>query len=233
MINDAEGQSQKGNRPVLSESQEDYLKQIFLLEERRGKVGTKELANRLGVRPASVTEMVGRLAQHDLVEHRPYKGVTLTPAGRRVALEVLRHHRLLETYLVQELGYSWDEVHEEAERLEHVISERFEARIAEAMGHPTHDPHGDPIPGKDLSMPAKDFWVRLDSLTEGEFGELVRVGAQDRASLRILEDMGIRLGSSLEMVSSRKSAVRIKMSDSELDLPADLARSLWIERIEE
>ena len=133
-------------RPELSEAQEDYLKQIFLLEEDGSRVATQALAGRLGVRPASVTEMVGRLAHLGLVEHARYQGVSLTPIGRRIALEMLRHHRLLETYLVRELGYDWDEVHDEAERLEHVISERFERRIAEAMGHPTRDPHGDPIP---------------------------------------------------------------------------------------
>ena len=118
-------------RPELSEAQEDYLKQIFLLEEAGGKVATQALAGRLRVRPASVTEMVGRLAQLGLVEHARYQGVSLTSLGRRVALEMLRHHRLLETFLVRELGYEWDEVHDEAERLEHVISERFEERIAE------------------------------------------------------------------------------------------------------
>ena len=117
---------------VLSEAQEDYLKQIFILGEGRQKVGTQTLAHRLEVRPASVTEMVGRLAQLGLVEHARYRGVSLTDSGRRVALEMLRHHRLLETFLVEVLGYEWDQVHEEAERLEHVISERYEARIAEA-----------------------------------------------------------------------------------------------------
>jgi DtxR family Mn-dependent transcriptional regulator len=232
MIGDAEIPRRGDHRPALSESQEDYLKQILLLQGRRGKVGTKELANRLGVRPASVTEMVGRLAQLELVEHRPYKGVTLTSSGRRVAMEMVRHHRLLETYLVQELGYSWDEVHEEAERLEHVISERFEARIAEAMGHPTHDPHGDPIPDAELTMPVDGNRVRLDALAAGERGELVRVGVQDRQNLGVLEDSDLSLGQTLEVVGSETDSIRIRVSGTEIDLPADLARRLWIERNE-
>lgn len=218
------------DRPTLTESQEDYLKQILLLQERHGKAGTKELANRLQVRPASVTEMVGRLGQLGLVEHIRYQGVTLTPAGRRVALEMLRHHRLLETYLVQELGYSWDQVHEEAERLEHVISERFEKRIAEAMGHPTHDPHGDPIPGVDLQMPQDESWVRLDALVSGDRGRLVRVGAQDRDSLKSLQRLGIALGGPIEFVEGDETSVSVKLGTGRQVLPVALARRLWVER---
>lgn len=220
----------ESERPTLSESQEDYLKQILLLQERRGKAGTKELANRLRVRPASVTEMLGRLAQLGLVEHIRYQGVTLTPSGKRVALEMLRHHRLLETFLVQELGYSWDQVHEEAERLEHVISERFETRIAEALGHPTHDPHGDPIPGANLQMPAEETWLRLDALAVGDRGELVRVGAQDRDSLRSLQRLGVALGSRVEVIELYEASVSVTVGRDRQVLPMSLARRLWVER---
>ncbi len=220
----------ESERPTLSESQEDYLKQILLLQERRGKAGTKELANRLRVRPASVTEMLGRLAQLGLVEHIRYQGVTLTPSGKRVALEMLRHHRLLETFLVQELGYSWDQVHEEAERLEHVISERFETRIAEALGHPTHDPHGDPIPGANLQMPAEETWLRLDALAVGDRGELVRVGAQDRDSLRSLQRLGVALGSRVEVIELDEASVSVTVGRDRQVLPMSLARRLWVER---
>ena len=217
-------------RRALSESQEDYLKQILLLQERHGKAGTKELATRLGVRPASVTEMLGRLAQQGLVEHTRYQGATLTSGGKRVALEMLRHHRLLETYLVQQLGYSWDEVHEEAERLEHVISERFETRIAEAMGHPTHDPHGDPIPGEDLEMPSDDRWVRLDSLSSGDRGALARVGAQDRESLKSLLELGVVPGSAVEVIESGESSIRVMLGEDQQVFSVALARQLWVER---
>lgn len=217
-------------RLALSESQEDYLKQILLLQERHGKAGTKDLATRLDVRPASVTEMLGRLAQQGLVEHTRYQGATLTSSGRRVALEMLRHHRLLETYLVQQLGYSWDEVHDEAERLEHVISERFETKIAEAMGHPTHDPHGDPIPGEDLEMPSIEDWVRLDALGSGERGELARVGAQDRESLKALMEMGVVPGRPVEILERGEASVRVNLDGEQQIFSTALARQLWVER---
>ena len=174
---------ERSRRADLSESQEDYLKQIFLLGGDVQRVNTQALSRRLRVKPASVTEMVGKLAQLDLVEYAPYRGVTLTDEGRRVALEMLRHHRLIETFLVEVLGYDWDQVHDEAERLEHVISERFEARIAEAMGHPTRDPHGDPIPTTNLDLPTDDSWVRLGELPVGGQAVLMRVGAQDPDNL--------------------------------------------------
>ena len=229
-MNNLESIHREAGRPALTEAQEDYLKQILLLQERHGKAGTKELANRLRVRPASVTEMLGRLGQLGMVEHIRYQGVTLTPSGRRVALEMLRHHRLLETYLVRELGYSWDQVHEEAERLEHVISERFETRIAEAMGHPTHDPHGDPIPGEDLQMPPDESWVRLDALGSGDRGELVRVGAQDRDSLKTLQRLGVALGSPVEVTETDETSVSVRLGRDRQVLPITLARRLWVER---
>ena len=129
---------------VLTQSTQDYLKHIFELTENGSAASTNDLASRLGVRPASVTGMVQKLAlaEPPLVEYHKHQGVTLTPEGEQAALEVLRHHRLLESWLVQSLGYSWDEVHEEACRLEHVISEDFEARMAAALGNPERDPHG-------------------------------------------------------------------------------------------
>ena len=218
-------------RPELSESQEDYLKQIFLLGGDGDRVSTQALAHRLCVKPASVTEMVGRLAQLDLVEHAPYRGVRLTDAGRRVALEMLRHHRLLETYLVEALGYNWDQVHEEAERLEHVISERFEERIAEAMGHPTHDPHGDPIPASDLSLPTGDASVPLQDLPVGVRGTLVRVGAQDPDNLNLLRRLGLEPGCTVEVVSDDERGIRVRVGEDRFLLPAYLAEALWMEKV--
>lgn len=220
-------------RPELSEAQEDYLKQIFLLGGEAARVSTQSLARKLRVKPASVTEMVGRLAQLDLVEHAPYHGVQLTDAGRRVALEMLRHHRLLETFLVEALGYQWDQVHEEAERLEHVISERFEERIAEAMGHPTHDPHGDPIPLKDLSLPAVIASVPLLQLPVGYRGTLVRVGAQDPDNLSLLRRLGLAPGSTVEVVSDEERGIRIRVGEDRFLLPASLAEALWMEEVEQ
>lgn len=226
-------QRREGNpRPELSESQEDYLKQIFLLGGDGDRVSTQALARRLRVKPASVTEMVGRLAQLGLVEHARYHGVRLTNAGRRVALEMLRHHRLLETFLVEALGYKWDQVHEEAERLEHVISERFEERIAEAMGHPTHDPHGDPIPAPDLSLPSGDSSVPLYDLPVGFLGTVVRVGAQDPDNLNLLRRLGLAPGCTVEVVSDDERGKRIRVGGDRFLLPTYLAETLWMERSE-
>lgn len=220
-------------RPELTEAQEDYLKQIFLLGGDADRVSTQALARELRVKPASVTEMVGRLAQLDLVEHAPYHGVRLTGAGRRVALEMLRHHRLLETFLVEALGYKWDQVHDEAERLEHVISERFEERIAEAMGHPTHDPHGDPIPSPDLNLPSRDSSVPLLQLPVGFRGTLVRVGAQDPDNLNLLNRLGLAPGSTVEVVSDDERGVRVRVGEDRFLLPAYLAEALWMEVAEQ
>ncbi len=140
----------------LSTAIEDYLKAIYLLQQQEGEVTTTLLADRLNVKPASVSGMLKKLGELKLVQHMPYHGVVLMPAGEKIALEVLRHHRLIELYLVEALGYTWDEVHSEAEELEHVISEKLEARIAQWLGNPTHDPHGDPIPGADLTWPQPD-----------------------------------------------------------------------------
>ena len=138
----------------LSASQQDYLKAIYLLGQPGRPVTTSKLAMRMGVRPASVTGMLTKLVGLGLVAHDRYRGASLTPAGEALALEMIRHHRLLETFLVVALGYGWDEVHEEAERLEHVISERMEARIFDALGRPDFDPHGDPIPSAGGAVPS-------------------------------------------------------------------------------
>jgi len=215
-------------RPVLSTSQEDYLKQIFLLGDGTGSVSTRDLSVRLDVRPASVTGMIQRLADQGLVSHEPYHGVCLTESGRRVALEMLRHHRLLETYLKRVLGYSWEEVHDEAERLEHVISERFEARIAEVMGHPTHDPHGDPIPDVNLELPPVFEEINLVALKDGGRATLTRVGTQDRESLHRLGHLGLVPGAEVGVLGTDADGIRIQVNDSRHHLPNELARDLWL-----
>jgi DtxR family Mn-dependent transcriptional regulator len=139
---------------ALSESIQDYLKSIYKLQAADGHVTIGALAKDQGVSPASASAMVKKLAALDLVKHEPYRGAALTDAGERVALEVIRHHRLLELYLAETLGLHVDDVHAEADRLEHVISEELEARIDRALGFPTHDPHGDPIPDANLEWPS-------------------------------------------------------------------------------
>jgi DtxR family transcriptional regulator, Mn-dependent transcriptional regulator len=139
----------------LSQTAEDYLKEIYKLQTEEGRASTTALAKRVGVAPPSATSMVKKLAALKLVSHERYRGVTLTPAGEKAAIEVIRHHRLLEQYLSETLGVPVDEVHAEADRLEHALSEELEARIDESLGFPTHDPHGDPIPGADLRWPSE------------------------------------------------------------------------------
>jgi DtxR family transcriptional regulator, Mn-dependent transcriptional regulator len=141
---------------VLSESIQDYLKSLYKLEQASGRVSIGALAKDQGVSPASASAMVKKLAALDLLTHEPYRGAHLTAAGEKVAVEVIRHHRLLELYLAETLGLAVDDVHDEADRLEHVISEELEARIDRALGFPTHDPHGDPIPDANLEWPAEE-----------------------------------------------------------------------------
>jgi DtxR family transcriptional regulator, Mn-dependent transcriptional regulator len=139
---------------LLSDSIQDYLKTIYKLQDESGKVAVSALARRLAVSPASASAMVKKLAALDLVaDRKPYRGVALTGAGERIAIEVIRHHRLLELYLAETLGVAVEDVHDEADRLEHVLSEELEARIDRALGYPTHDPHGDPIPDAHLAWP--------------------------------------------------------------------------------
>jgi DtxR family transcriptional regulator, Mn-dependent transcriptional regulator len=140
-------------KPALTDAIQDYLKELYKLQEDGGRVSVTALARRQRVSAASASAMVKKLAALELVEHAPYKGVVLTPAGERVAIEVIRHHRLLELYLARTLGVHVDDVHDEADRLEHVLSEELEGRIDKALGFPTHDPHGDPIPDADLKWP--------------------------------------------------------------------------------
>lgn len=188
------------DRP-LTFSIQDYLKQIYELTEHGGSASTNALARKLNISAPSVTGMVQKLASADpaLVEYQKHQGVTLTKAGRKAALEVIRHHRLLEAWLVQTLGYSWDEVHEEAERLEHVISEDFERRIAAAMGHPIRDPHGELIPTEDLTMPLDDS-IPLSAMRPKQEGTVKRVNASDPKLLRHLEDLGLIPGVTVKVV---------------------------------
>lgn len=189
----------RGPRPPATEAVEDYAKAIFALQRRRGgPVGTSALAARLGIAPASVSAMVKRLAEMKLVRHERYRGAVLTPAGERLALEVMRHHRLLESYLAEAFGMPWDRVHAEAEVLEHYISEELEELISDKLGDPALDPHGDPIPGRDLTLPADDT-RRLSDLEPGDGGTFTRVSDSDPAMLRYLAERRIRPGARLRV----------------------------------
>ena len=182
---------------------EDYAKAIYELEAREGgAVSTNALAERLDVTPASASAMVKKLSALALVSHVPYRGVRLTAKGRRVALEVLRHHRLLELYLAESLGVPWDKVHEEAEVLEHVLSEELEELIAAKLANPTRDPHGDPIPTRDGRI-EEPTTVSLASLDAGATGTLVRISDSDPEMLRYLSDRDIAIGAAFEVVEKQ------------------------------
>jgi DtxR family Mn-dependent transcriptional regulator len=214
-----------------SEAVENYAKAIYSLQHRTGDpVATNDLAERLQVTPASASGMIKKLADQGLVEHVPYKGVQLTTEGEQVALEVLRHHRLLELYLVEQLGVPWDRVHEEAEALEHVISEDLEARIAAKLGNPTHDPHGDPIP--DATLHIDESTTRsLADLEAGDRGRFVRVSDSDPAMLRYLSERGVTLGDAFEVLDRQPfgGPLTVRFADTLQVLGGGLAAAMRVE----
>jgi DtxR family Mn-dependent transcriptional regulator len=215
----------------ISSAIEDYAKAIYALELRAGDaVTTNALAERLRVTPGSASGMVKRLAELGLVEHEPYRGVQLTEDGRRVALEVIRHHRLLELYLVQSLGVPWDRVHEEAEVLEHVLSEELEELIAAKLGNPTHDPHGDPIPTRELTI-EEEPTQSLQSLEAGASGRFTRVSDSDPEMLRFLADRGISPGDTFEVIDKQPfgGPLFIRFGDNVHVLGGDLAKAMRVE----
>jgi DtxR family transcriptional regulator, Mn-dependent transcriptional regulator len=215
---------------IRSQAVDDYTKAIYALELRDGEaVTTNALADRLGVTPASASGMVKRLDELGLVEHQPYRGVSLTEDGRRVALEVMRHHRLLELYLVKSLGVPWDRVHQEAEVLEHVLSEELEELIAAKLGDPAFDPHGDPIPSRELKVP-KDRSRSLHSLEPGERATFVRVSDSDPGMLRFLSDRGIAPGAEIEVVERQPfdGPLYVRAGDDIHVLGAVLARAMRV-----
>ena len=214
---------------MISRAMEDYLKAIYQFARDDEKVSTSNLAQQMKCSPASVTNMLQKLSELKLVEYEPYQGVTLTEAGRKVALETLRHHRLIELYLAEVLGYSWDKVHAEAEQLEHVISEEFEEKIDRALGHPTTDPHGDPIPTKDgkITVP------QLRSLWETPGGKEVkvcRVSDRDPEVLRYLGTIGIFPDVELKVLKKGpfNGPLHVEVDDSEHSLSEELANQIFV-----
>jgi DtxR family Mn-dependent transcriptional regulator len=202
-----------------SAAEQDYLKQIYLLQEDMGRATTQMLADRLGVKPPSVTAMIKRLAEDEggpLVTHTPYRGVELTERGLALALEMLRHHRLIELFLSELLGVPWDRVHEEADRLEHVLSEDLEERIAAKLGQPTYDPHGDPIPSVEGVIPRRAL-RRLDELSAGDTGEVAQITLQEPPVLQYLADLGVRPGAAVivESVAPFGDVVTIRVRSAD------------------
>lgn len=215
----------------LSQALEDYLKVIYVLETDGEKATTTAIAQALDVSNASVTNMLKKLAGMNLIVHESYKGAELSPAGKKVALEILRHHRLLELYLKEVMGYSWDEVHDEAEKLEHHISEQFEDRIAELLNHPTHDPHGDPIPTKDGVMPEKATLA----LNEADINTLYMVGRvrdQNPELLRYLEQQGVLPGVELTIIEKAPfdGPINLKIDGELISLGFTIAQNIFLIR---
>ncbi|MEO5318463.1 metal-dependent transcriptional regulator [Arthrobacter sp. CC3] len=217
-----------------SSSIEDYVKVIYSFTEWQDKpITSSQLAQRLGVANSSVSEMVRKLKDQGLVDHKPYSAITLTADGIRLALSMVRRHRLIETYLVQELGYSWDEVHDEAELLEHAVSDTFIERMARKLGNPLRDPHGDPIPAADgtVHMPHAH---RMSELDDGHTGRITRISDDNPELLRYLSAQEIDLDADIEVLGRKPFGgalvVRIGTAGAgrEFDLADEVSSALWV-----
>ena len=220
---------------TISQAMEDYLRTIYKLGQRLdgGPVTTSLIADKMDVAPASATNMIKKLAEMKLLAHAPYKGVELTSGGAKIALETIRHHRLLELYLTQALGYGWDEVDAEADRLEHAISEEFEDRIDAALGHPTVGAHGEPIPSKrgDIRSTA---YRPLSDLEVGSAAVIREVSDRDSEMLRYMEDMGLQLGTDVEVRSKApfKGPLQLKVGQGgDCSLGLEVARHIFVEPV--
>ena len=215
----------------LTRSVEDYLKVIWSLSPEGRPASTNDIAHRLELSAASVSGMIKRLSEQGLLEHAPYKGVQLTDEGRRAALRMVRRHRIIEAYLVGFLGYSWDRVHQEAERLEHAVSEDLVERMSRALGHPAADPHGDPIPTADLAI-EEVVWTPLPEVPAGELVELRRVASEEPDRLRYLGTMGLQPGATI-MVLARQpfhGPITLDVDGRECLFGHELAESIFVER---
>ena len=214
---------------MLSSAAEDYLKEVYKLQDTHDVASTNAIADRMKVSAASVTNMIKKLAEMGLVTHVPYQGITLTDAGQKVALEVLRHHRLLELYLAEAMGYSWDKVDEEAERLEHVISEEFEDKIDEMLGYPTTDPHGSPIPTKDGEIDTHRY-DRLVDVAPGTSVIVRRVPDSNSDLLRYLGDLGLRPDTEVRVLSKGPfdGPLRIRVGETEHHLGHQVASCILV-----
>lgn len=208
---------------------EDYLKTIYLLSEDESPVSTSRIAQARDVKPGSVTNMLQRLDSLNLVNYEKHYGVTLTEAGQQIALEVIRHHRLIELYLIEALGFEWDEVHEQADILEHVISEKLEERIAAALNYPTLDPHGDPIPAKDGSIQSVDT-LPLNALEVGQKGRVARV-SDEGETLRYLAEVGLVPGTEVTMLTQApfEGLVRLQIDQAEVGVDEKVAAAVLVE----
>jgi len=217
---------------VASENIENYLKNIYKIQEEEGKVTTTSLSSRLQISPASVSEMVRKLAEDGHVRHRPYRGVELTEKGRTRALQIIRRHRLWELFLVEVLKYDWDEIDEEAERLEHIMSERLERRIDEILGYPSHDPHGHVIPSSEGVL-VKDDHELLSGAVPGETVAVRRVSDADAALLKYASRLGLSLGARLRIIEriGFDGSLRVRVGRHEHFISEKLAQHVHVEHV--
>ncbi|MDP8244332.1 MAG: metal-dependent transcriptional regulator [Candidatus Hinthialibacter antarcticus] len=214
---------------MLGTNGEDYLKTVYALGLDGSPVTPSMLAEHFSVSPAAVTKMVKRLRSLKLVNYSRPNGLSLTSEGRKIALEILRHHRLIELYLLKALGYRWDQVHEEAERLEHVISEVFEEKIDEYLGHPTHDPHGDPIPGKDGSLPDHPT-LPIKAMQPGDVSQVERVTDSDAEMLQYMDEVGLVPGAKVKMLREEPygGSIHLKINGDECAIGRELASNVFV-----
>lgn len=217
-----------------SSSVEDYVKSIYGYTEWQDKpINSSQLANRLGVANSSVSEMVRKLKDSGLVDHQPYGSIQLTEQGRALALSMVRRHRLLETYLAEELGYRWDQVHDEAETLEHAVSDTFIERLSAKLGHPRRDPHGDPIPGPDGTIELPDA-RRLVELDPGHRGQITRISDENPQLLRYLDEERIELDATVEIIGRKPfgGALVVRLGDAttsrDIDVGTEVGAALWV-----
>ena len=224
-----EGTRGGSSPPDRSRAVEDYLKAIYKLQQDAPAASTTALAEELGRSAASVTNMIKGLAERGLLEHQPYHGVRLTATGELTALRIIRRHRVLELYLIERLGYTWDNVHAEAERLEHAASDALIDRMARALGEPSVDPHGSPIPTRDLEIAATE-WIALPELGDGCVGVVREVSDDDAEALRRLAALGLFPGTRIRMVRRGSGTLaRIEIDAVGVDVEEALARTVFVE----
>lgn len=216
---------------MLSQTVEDYIKVIYRYQVEDGKetVSTKDISEALDISAASVTSMIKRIAKMGLAEYKSHQGVKLTDAGKKVALEIVRHHRLLELYLSEIMGYSWDEVHDEAEHLEHHISEQFEDTISEMLGHPQYDPHGDPIPTKNGELPPLDSDLLTEVSAEQDY-IIKRITDQSPELLRYLGELGLKPNAEIKLLSQApfKGPVSLTLNEEKVIIGYEVASHIHV-----
>jgi DtxR family transcriptional regulator, Mn-dependent transcriptional regulator len=217
---------------MQTQSKEDYIKSIFILQKENESVATSILAKHLGIGDGSVTGMMKKLSEKQLINYEPYQGVTLTPSGRRLALKMIRRHRLWEMFLVKFLGYTWDEIHNEAEALEHVMSDDLEERIDKVLGFPKVDPHGDPIPTSTGEL-TEITYKNLSDCDEGDVGIVVRVKDESQEVLKYMTKLGLSLNKKIVVTQKIQfdGSVIVEIDGREVALSEKLAKSIFVQAV--